>query len=336
MNDYQATQERIARISEKARALGLPAPADIAQYFNNTTHHPERAAAWRVNDAILTLTQARSQIDALAADPAATAIDANAEYTAFAGRYIGAAKALWMRNASLASSFVTGPANFPVRQMEKRNRQYHGASIALDAMLPRAIKAIRRKAFPHGAPGDPIRAADPSAQDKIRDKITKLEAERDQAKATNKAVRAASKGATKDDAGDQLIQGRLIENGMDPVYAKAAATRDYAGRRGVPGYVLTNRGAEIRRLKARLDQMAAETARAADPDIATEQEIGGATVIENVEAARIQLVFPGKPSAEIRARLKANGFRWAPSQGAWQRHLNANGRAAARRALAAC
>lgn len=33
---------------------------------------------------------------------------------------------------------------------------------------------------------------------------------------------------------------------------------------------------------------------------------------------------------EIDALLKQNGFRWAPSQGAWQRLLNENGRRAAR------
>ena len=34
-----------------------------------------------------------------------------------------------------------------------------------------------------------------------------------------------------------------------------------------------------------------------------------------------------------RALLKANGFRWSPSQGAWQRQLTENGKAAARRVL---
>jgi hypothetical protein len=33
----------------------------------------------------------------------------------------------------------------------------------------------------------------------------------------------------------------------------------------------------------------------------------------------VQLIFPGKPSDEIRARLKSNGFRWSPTAGAWQR-----------------
>ena len=45
----------------------------------------------------------------------------------------------------------------------------------------------------------------------------------------------------------------------------------------------------------------------------------------NQEENRIQILFDGKPDAGIRSELKHAGFRWAPSQGAWQRMLNQNG-----------
>ena len=45
----------------------------------------------------------------------------------------------------------------------------------------------------------------------------------------------------------------------------------------------------------------------------------------------MQLIFEEKPDADQRQELKSNGFKWAPSQGAWQRQLNQNAiRAAAR------
>ena len=56
-------------------------------------------------------------------------------------------------------------------------------------------------------------------------------------------------------------------------------------------------------------------------------------VIENTELMRIQIVFDGKPNEAIRNTLKANGFRWAPSQGAWQRQLTSNGKYALRRVI---
>lgn len=47
----------------------------------------------------------------------------------------------------------------------------------------------------------------------------------------------------------------------------------------------------------------------------------------------VQIVFDGKPEPEVRDLLKRNGFRWAPSQGAWQRQLNNNGIYAAKDVL---
>ena len=40
---------------------------------------------------------------------------------------------------------------------------------------------------------------------------------------------------------------------------------------------------------------------------------------------RIQFIFEDKPDEETRNILKNNGFKWAPSQGAWQRQLTRNG-----------
>ena len=37
-------------------------------------------------------------------------------------------------------------------------------------------------------------------------------------------------------------------------------------------------------------------------------------------------MFEEKPEQEVREVLKSNGFRWAPSQEAWQRQLNNNAR----------
>ena len=60
-----------------------------------------------------------------------------------------------------------------------------------------------------------------------------------------------------------------------------------------------------------------------------EYERDGVTVIENQSINRLQLVFPGKPPANVRAILKANGFHFSRQEMAWQRLLNANARAAA-------
>ena len=53
-------------------------------------------------------------------------------------------------------------------------------------------------------------------------------------------------------------------------------------------------------------------------------------VIENTEIMRLQLVFDGKPSDDVRAALKKHGFRWSPKNEAWQRQLTDNARYALR------
>ena len=57
---------------------------------------------------------------------------------------------------------------------------------------------------------------------------------------------------------------------------------------------------------------------------------GGEARVNEAEN-RLQLIFEEKPDADQRQALKGEGFKWAPSQGAWQRQLNQNAiRAAAR------
>lgn len=65
-----------------------------------------------------------------------------------------------------------------------------------------------------------------------------------------------------------------------------------------------------------------------------DEQHDGYTYREDSEIMRVQFIFDGKPDAETRDMLKANGFRWAPSQGAWQRQLTPAGKAAADRVKA--
>lgn len=95
-----------------------------------------------------------------------------------------------------------------------------------------------------------------------------------------------------------------------------------------PTYELTNSNANIKRVKQRIETL--EAVKASKP---VEEEHDGYTYRENAEAMRVQLQFDGKPDDETRALLKRNGFRWAPSQGVWQRQLNDNGKYAAHRVM---
>lgn len=63
----------------------------------------------------------------------------------------------------------------------------------------------------------------------------------------------------------------------------------------------------------------------------SDYEGGSKTRVENTEIMRLQIIFDGKPEPEVRTVLKKNGFKWAPSQGAWQRMLNTSAKYALNR-----
>lgn len=86
-----------------------------------------------------------------------------------------------------------------------------------------------------------------------------------------------------------------------------------------PDYKLRNSSAMIRGLKKRIAELEARA-----DDTTTEIAFDGGVIIDNVEENRVQIIFDSKPDEETRDKLKARGFRWAPSQGAWQRQRTAN------------
>lgn len=94
-------------------------------------------------------------------------------------------------------------------------------------------------------------------------------------------------------------------------------------------FELTSIRGKIKRIQTRLDELDKAQASAASGPV--EDQHDGYTYRENNEIMRVQFIFPGKPDDETRAMLKENGFRWAPSQGAWQRQLTANAKYAAHR-----
>lgn len=86
-----------------------------------------------------------------------------------------------------------------------------------------------------------------------------------------------------------------------------------------PPYELSNNNAEINRLRKRIESI---ESRAETGFVGWQFE--GGKAVANREENRLQLFFDEKPSEEQRGKLKSYGFRWSPSNKAWQRQLNSN------------
>ena len=83
----------------------------------------------------------------------------------------------------------------------------------------------------------------------------------------------------------------------------------------------------LKRILSEAEEKSAET-----PEKSVkQQDFKHFIVIENEQINRYQIIFGGKPAPEIIKNLKENGFKWAPSQKAWQRQITINGKLAIKR-----
>ncbi len=145
-----------------------------------------------------------------------------------------------------------------------------------------------------------ISADDPAAIEKLQKKLDGLE----RSQLIMKEVNAYYRKHGKLD-GCALLSPDQIEK------LKASMASSWrSDPRPFESYQLTNNNAEIRRVKARIEQLSKQA----------QQDFSG----WEFDGGRVQVFFDGKPDADTRAELKSNGFRWAPSVGAWQRQLTDN------------
>lgn len=212
--------------------------------------------------------------------------------------------------ARCPSILISGGGNFPVRKKEKQNA-------ARDRNLEEwnYIQGLLDKIRSVGTGG--ISSDDPQAVEKLEAKLATLEKHQEMMKAANAAIRM--KDPAKGDA-------KLAELGYTPEDIAKLRAPDFCGRIGYPAYALQNNNANIRRIRGRIAELKKRTENTPEG-----WEFDGGRVVVNTAENRLQVIFDGKPDADVRTELKGEGFRWAPSQGAWQRQLTDNAMRAARR-----
>jgi hypothetical protein len=156
----------------------------------------------------------------------------------------------------------------------------------------------------------PISASDPQALEKLAAKLKTCEELQETMKGVNSYWRKT---------GSCIGAPGITEAQAEKLDAKLKAPHYSWDNQPFPSYELSNNNAEIKRLKTRI------------AIISHDREVGFSgweffcgEAVANTELNRLQLFFDEKPNDQERAVLKANGFKWAPSQGAWQRQLNDN------------
>ena len=180
--------------------------------------------------------------------------------------------------ASHVSWMIAGPSNY---NMNKHNRYMDKQSKLYEEY--ESFSDIESQVYSIIRGDKIIKSDDANAIDKLKDKLRKAQEEH---------------------AGYKVYNVEARKNKTAPL----------------PAYVLANSNGRMKNIKdriAKLERLAERAEETPTIELETETE-SDVKVIDNLEAQRIQIIFPDKPSAECRAELKKNGFRWAPSNNAWQ------------------
>ncbi|MDR6294294.1 hypothetical protein E9232_006848 [Inquilinus ginsengisoli] len=231
-----------------------------------------------------------------------------ARLKAWAERAATEATAQFQRADAIASMIPFGQPILIGHHSEGRHRAdlkriHNGIGKGVEAT--KQAETLQQRAAAVGTAG--ISSDDPEAVAKLKAKLAKLEEDVARMKRANAALRREDHNA-------------LVELGFTGGQIAKLREPDFAGRVGFPAYVFTNAGAEARRLRARIQRLE----RRQHEESRTYALEDGTRIVFNVEANRVQVLTPGKPDEARRRALKGCGFRWAPSEGAWQRHLSLN------------
>lgn len=275
-----------------------------------TSFSPELRAKQEIEGHVSYMTELYNELSAGRTPEQLRLLDA--EFLTFRKRYSERRRAILHRRTGIMSMMITGGSNFPVRQQNKRRDADHKAYGEFIAWEEKALGAIRKNGdiYPERKAKQPIRSGSSTAIQQLEDKLQKLERYQEVMKLANKIIRS------KKDVTARLIS----EAGFTEAQALEMQQPDFAGRVGVPDYMLTNNNAEIRRTRQRLEaEKQNQEARAEEGEKRT--DFDGGHILENIEANRLQIIFDSIPSAALRDKLKGRGFRWSPSNQAWQRQL---------------
>lgn len=204
--------------------------------------------------------------------------------------------------ARVPSILVAGGSNFPVHKKEKQN-QADAAAMEEYRQIRGLLDKIR------GAGRGGISADDPAAVDKLKAKLAGLEAFQKKMKAVNAYYR--KHGALE---GCPQLSAAEIEE------LKASMARSWRTQpKPYESYLLTNNNANIHRVKERIEGLGKRS----ETEF-TGWAFEGGEVKMDRQDNRLRVFFHEKPDQDTCSAMRHNGFKWAPSVGAWQRQLTGN------------
>ena len=232
-----------------------------------------------------------------------------------------------------------------IKNTEKKLKEleYSGGTESVEDVKQKVFDDYSQGKYSYG---EKIENTDPYAIEKIKGKIKYMEDAHDVTLIYNKMCK--KNGITnwqwtdrtdEDKAKRKEVLKQTIEE------AKGKGYSDKVIKQGIEHPFGSNQTADIRRNKQRLEELEKRQQKLEERKVAESNsesvsnanigrvDFDGGYIYENPELDRIQIIYDGKPERDVIDKLKHNGFRWSPSNKAWQRQLNRNGRMAVNRVL---
>lgn len=252
-----------------------------------------------------------------------------AEYKQLLTEYYNDSNRRWGDNPGW---HITGPAGRNNRAAERRSQAAQNKAEEYEEKLKRfeentnkklksmepEEKQIARWRNGKWSHGETIDAADPLAEKKLQAKIDYLRESNEQSKAANKYWNKNHSMSGFEGFSEEKNQ--KINSQLERIYSDSSKIRS--------PFSTTNNSAEIRRTESRLKDIQSRKEKASS-GATGDRSFNGGTLVHNTGNNRLQLIFDGKPSVEVRNQLKRNGFHWKASENAWQRQLTPNAERAA-------
>lgn len=260
---------------------------------------PEKRGEQWLDDCESSLRQYLAQI------PAELHATFEEKYVQLYGQWLGAM-------SRCISPMITGSAKFPTRRAEKCNNAERAAMERLTHWADKFIKRCNRQQ----------RLTGWAEIERLQEKVDTLQRLQDMMKAANKICR--SKKLADVEKVDELVALGFKEQQANMLIAPVE-------RWQVVGFApsqLTNNLAKIKDAQARIARLT-RIAESEDREL----EANGVTVQICNSEERMRLHYDGKPDIATIAMLKQAGFKWLPSNMAWQRQLTDNAYYAAARVL---
>ena len=287
--------------------------------YANSSHYPEKGAEREQKDFANHINGVYSELLSLCTNEAQRTL-LETEIQLYKTNYLSKYGAVLQANSRTASSFITGPANFPTRANQKKLDTAHRRLEEFLEWEKKAQASMRKK------------IADARTEDEKMSSEWEVVKER-----TLRTLSVILKIDTENYPADRSLfvsslAGRiktLAENGEVHLVEKALALiTEYNATHAKPAVTKSHsiwKLIEVAQTKQKVEENPRESK--------CVHEGEGVKVVMNFEEDRLQIFFDGIPSPEMRQKLKAEAWRWSPTQGAWQRQLTNNARYSASRVL---